>query len=107
LNRSLTMGLALAALAFAGAVQAGGDAEAGKLKAFTCMGCHGIPGLQNAYPSFRVPKLGGQHPEYLIAALQAYRGGLRAHPAMNAQAADLSDEDMADIAEYYGRHRGN
>ena len=76
------------------------DAEAGRLKANTCMGCHGIPGYTNAYPTYRVPKIGGQGAEYLAIALKAYRSGERPHPTMRAQAANLSDQDIADIAAF-------
>ena len=79
---------------------AAGDAEAGKTKANTCMGCHGIPGYNNVYPTYRVPKLGGQSPAFLAEALKAYRSGERTHPTMRAQAFDLSDEDIEDIAAY-------
>lgn len=77
------------------------DAEAGRARAQTCLGCHGAPGMRNAYPGYRVPKLGGQHVEYLVAALQAYKSGQRSHATMRAQAADLSDEDMANIAAFF------
>jgi len=79
---------------------AAGDAERGALLAETCLGCHGIPGYRNAYPSFRVPKLGGQKEEYLVIALQGYREDMRAHQTMQAQAASLSDQDMRDIAAF-------
>jgi cytochrome c553 len=90
---------ALALLSAPGALAAG-DTEAGRLKSNTCMGCHGIPGYTNAYPAYRVPKLGGQSPEYLDLALRAYRSGERPHPTMRAQAANLSDQDIADIAAF-------
>lgn len=79
---------------------AAGDPQAGKVKANTCMGCHGIPGYNNAYPTYRVPRLGGQAPEYIVAALQAYKNGDRPHATMRAQAATLSNQDMADIAAW-------
>jgi cytochrome c553 len=78
-----------------------GNADDGRKKAATCMGCHGSPGLKNAYPGYKVPKLGGQHPEYIAAALKAYKDGQRSHPTMKAQAADLTDQDMANIAAYF------
>lgn len=81
--------------------QAAGDAETGKLRAQTCMGCHGAPGMRNAYPGYRVPKLGGQHDFYIVSALQAYKQKNRSHPTMQAQAAGLSDQDMQDIAAYF------
>jgi len=78
-----------------------GDAKHGKAISYTCLGCHGIEGYKNAYPMYSVPKLEGQHPEYLIAALQEYRSGDRAHLTMHAQASTLSDQDIADIAAYF------
>lgn len=81
--------------------RAAGDAEAGELLAFTCMGCHGIAGYRNAYPSYRVPKLGGQRQEYIVDALIAYRAGSRPHPTMQAQGGSLSDQDIADIAAWF------
>ncbi len=80
--------------------QGKGDIAAGKEKSLTCMGCHGAAGMRNAYPTFLIPKLGGQHAEYLAAALKAYKSGDRNHETMRAQAASLSDQDIADIAAY-------
>jgi cytochrome c553 len=94
---------ALAALLPGGAAYAqSGDPAAGESKSSQCAGCHGIPGWRNAYPAYRVPKLGGQHPAYLIAALKAYKSGARAHPTMHAIAAGLSEQDMADLAAFFG-----
>jgi cytochrome c553 len=89
-----------AALSCAAPAHADGDAAAGKTKFYTCVGCHGIPNYGNIYPTYRVPKLGGQHPEYIISALNEYKSGARSHPTMHAQASTLSDQDMADIAAY-------
>ena len=91
---------AVLALLAAPATLAAGDGAAGRLKANTCMGCHGIPGYTNAYPTYRVPKLGGQSPEYIAVALKAYKSGERPHLTMRAQAANLSDQDIADIAAF-------
>ncbi|MEM7207378.1 MAG: cytochrome c [Pseudomonadota bacterium] len=82
-------------------VWAEGDIGAGKIKSETCIGCHGIPGYSNVYPTYRVPKLGGQHAEYIVAALKAYKAGERDHETMHANAAGLSDQDMADIAAFF------
>jgi len=89
-----------AALAAASA-HAEGDPKAGETKALPCMGCHAIPGYFNVYPNYRVPKLGGQHPEYIVAALKAYKAGQRKHNTMIAQANSLSEQDMQDIAAYF------
>ena len=68
-----------------------------------CAGCHGIDGCRTAFPEvYSVPKIGGQHPAYIIKALQEYKAGERSHPSMRAIAASLSDKDMADLAAYYG-----
>ena len=80
-----------------------GDPAAGQHKTQMCSGCHGIPGWRTAYPEvYGVPKIGGQHPAYIVRALQAYKSGERVHPSMRAIAASLSDQDMADLAAYYG-----
>jgi len=80
-----------------------GDAVAGARKTQMCAGCHGIDGWRTAYPEvYSVPKIGGQHPAYIVKALQAYKSGERSHPSMKAIAATLSDQDMADLAAYYG-----
>ncbi len=78
-----------------------GNAVRGKAISYTCLGCHGVDGYRNAYPNYSVPKLTGQHPEYIIAALQEYRGDQRSHVTMHSQASTLSDQDMADIAAYF------
>ena len=80
---------------------AAGDAAHGKRLSYTCLGCHGIDGYKNAYPMYSVPKLEGQHPEYLAAALTGYRDGDRAHLTMHSQASTLSDQDILDIATYF------
>ncbi len=77
-----------------------GDAEAGKKLGYTCLGCHGIEGYRNAYPSYRVPKLGGQKAGYLEIALRGYRDGTRPHPTMQAQASSLTDQEIADVSAY-------
>lgn len=76
------------------------DADRGEVIAYSCLGCHGIDGYRNAYPSYRVPKLGGQKEAYLVVALQGYRDGTREHPTMNAQARSLSDDDIKATAAY-------
>lgn len=78
-----------------------GDAAHGKAISYTCLGCHGVPGYKNAYPNYSVPELRGQHPEYIIAALQEYRSGERSHFTMHSQAEELSTQDMTDIAAFF------
>ncbi|MEO5700379.1 MAG: cytochrome c [Casimicrobiaceae bacterium] len=99
---------ALAATATRVAAQAAapaGDANAGREKTAMCQGCHEIPGWQTAFPvTYKVPRIVGQHPAYIVHALQAYKSGERQHPSMRAIAASLSDQDMADLAAYYGQN---
>jgi cytochrome c553 len=101
--------LSLLLCAAAPAVQAqaaapAGDANAGRAKTAMCAGCHEIPGWQTAFPeTYKVPRIIGQHPAYIVRALQAYKAGDRTHPSMRAIAASLSDADMANLAAYYGQ----
>lgn len=93
--------VALTGLLFvAPGASAAGDPGAGRTKANTCMGCHGIPNYTNAYPTYRVPKIGGQSEGLIVAALKEYKSGQRPHGTMRAQSANLSDQDMADIAAF-------
>ncbi len=104
LVRSAAVVLALAAVAPAmaqvPAPSLKGDAERGTRLAYTCLGCHGIPNYKNTYPMYRVPKLKGQHTDYLVAALQAYRASDRSHATMHSHAITMTDQDMADIAAH-------
>lgn len=91
---------ALPALALTLPAPAAGDATAGRIKVYTCGGCHGVPGYKNAYPNYHVPRISGQNRDYLIAALKQYRSGERDHPTMRAQGESLSDQDIEDIAAF-------
>lgn len=94
-------GLALAGLALTSPIAvADGDVDAGKIKAWTCTGCHGSEAYKNIYPTYSVPKLRGQSAYYIESALKAYRSGERDHPTMRAQAGSMTDADIADIAAY-------
>ena len=72
-----------------------------------CQGCHGIRGWKTAFPEvYQVPKLGGQKPEYIIAALKEYKEGERDFPTMREIASTLSDKDMQELAAYFGGKSG-
>ena len=86
---------------------AAGDYEAGKIKAYTCTGCHGIAGYKNTYPMYHVPRIGGQNVEYLVIALQGFKSGERVHSTMNLQAEALSEQDIQDIAVYLEAQTNN
>ena len=71
----------------------------------TCQACHGASGqpIQPAYPI-----IAGQNAPYLQAALHAYREGLRATEQgalMTAIAANLTDADIATLAEFFSKLR--
>ena len=101
--RSLRFIVAAALCASAAVAQAAGDPASGKNKVYQCQGCHGIKDWKTAFPEvYRVPKLGGQKAEYLVAAMKAYKKGERDFATMRAIVADMTDKDMADIAAYYG-----
>ena len=100
LNSAILVTLGMGLIAATG-VPAEGDAKAGSVKAIPCMGCHAIPGYSNVYPTYHVPRVGGQHADYIIAALKAYKAKERSHRTMQAQASSLSEDDMKDIAAFF------
>jgi cytochrome c553 len=77
-----------------------GDAARGHELTYTCNGCHAVANYKNVYPTYSVPKLHGQRPEYIVAALKEYKSGERSHGTMHSQASSMSEQDMADIAAY-------
>jgi len=89
-----------AAQAPASTAAVAGNFDNGRILAYTCQGCHGITGYKNAYPSYKVPKIGGQSAQYLTQALTEYRQGKRRHPTMQAQSMSFSEQEIADLAVY-------
>ena len=75
-----------------------GSAEAGQAKSTPCVACHGMIG-NSANPEW--PSLAGQHPQYIVKQLKAFKSGARQNPLMTPQAQPLSEADMADLAAYY------
>lgn len=90
------LGAFLAPLALS-AAQAG-DPEAGRDAAAQCRTCHGVDGI-GRMPN--VPNLAGQSEMYLQKQLRAYRSGERQAPQMSVIAADLTDEEIDDLAAWY------
>jgi len=89
-------------MSFSGMATAAGETDSFKSKLVMCQGCHGIEDYRTAYPVvYHVPKLGGQHEQYLVKALNDYRSGARNHPTMVGIAGLLSDEDIKSLAAYY------
>ncbi|MDX5364181.1 MAG: cytochrome c [Pseudazoarcus pumilus] len=94
----------LAALVLAVSIPAhAGDAARGKTLSTTCAACHGPTGMSPA-PAF--PNIGGQVEEYLYRALLDYKLGNREDPIMSGQVANLSKQDMQDLAAYYASQSG-
>jgi cytochrome c553 len=103
LRHALTMSLALFAFAVTGVAAASGkagNAANGKQKAAACAACHGADGNKTLDGTY--PRLAGQYPDYLAKALGEYRSGKRKNSVMAGQAAALTDQEIADLAAYYG-----
>ena len=85
-----------------------GDIAAGQAKATVCIACHGANGQSQmpAIPGMVVPNIGGQYADYLSKALRDYRSGERKNASMAGIAAGLSDEDIDNLAAYYGSLEG-
>src|SRR5664279_3417395 len=82
----------------------GADIEAGKAKVATvCAACHGPNGVS---VSDAIPNLAAQRAGYIEAQLKALKEGTRKNPSMNAIAAQLSAEDMANVAAYFTAQPG-
>jgi len=82
-----------------------GNPVAGQEKSKTCASCHGPTGNESLDPTY--PKLAGQHPDYLVKALQDYRSGARKNPIMAGFAGGLSDEDINDLAAFFASQAGD
>ncbi|MDD5276118.1 MAG: c-type cytochrome [Methylovulum sp.] len=83
------------------AVSSGGDAalaSAGAAKSAMCLGCHGAKAQGNG----QFPRLAGQQPEYLLAQLKGFKEGSRKNGMMQAIVANLSEQDMQQLAAYFG-----
>ncbi|EJK2114885.1 cytochrome C biogenesis protein CcsB [Vibrio navarrensis] len=98
--KKVAIGLALGLGLMSGSVMAG-DIAAGQAKSAICAACHGADGIA-VIPGY--PHLKGQNEQYLVSSIKAYKnkertGGLAV--VMQAQAAMLSDADIANIAAYY------
>ena len=80
------------------------NAEAGHKKAELCAACHGLDG--NA-PAPQYPVLAQQTARYLYLQLRDFNRGRRKDPMMSPMAANLSKEDMFDLAAWYSSQKFN
>ena len=103
MKQLIKMVFAVSLVAGTSSVLARGNVDAGKEKSTSCAACHGATGVSGS-PMF--PTIAGQHADYIVHALNAYKAGKRSNPIMQGAAAALSDEDMADLAAYFASQEG-
>jgi len=84
---------------------AGGDALVGQQKTQVCAACHGAKGV-SVYATGQAPILAGQYADYIVRALKDYQSGKRDNPIMKGMVANLTFQDMDDIAAYYSKQDG-
>jgi cytochrome c553 len=77
-------------------------AEVGREKAAVCAACHGADGNST---TAEWPKLAGQHASYLNAQLAAFKSGARSNALMNPIVANLSDDDMTVLADFFAAQK--
>ena len=75
-----------------------GDADAGVAKAALCTACHGQNGI-SGNPLW--PSLAGQQEAYLSKQIKAFRDGERTDVSMQPFVANLTDQDIEDLAAHY------
>jgi len=104
MTQPILLGAAAVALCFS-AIAHAADYEAGKKKVEqVCATCHGPDGNKPITPD--IPKLGGQHYDYLVHSLKAYRAGARDNAMMSPMAKPLSDKEIKDVAWYFSQQTG-
>ena len=113
MNQLSTMaGALMLAAALVSPAQAAGNAERGQQKASqVCATCHAVNGDWNKTLQPEYPKLAGQHYDYLVTALNAYKQGDksvigRKNAIMAPMAAGLSKQDIEDVAAYLSKLPG-
>lgn len=94
LRKICTLGLSVIAI---GVVNAN-DLSTVEQKAATCFGCHGDKG-KSLNPQW--PSLAGQQSVYIVSQLKAFKTGNRVNSIMQAQAANLSEEDINNFGAYF------
>ena len=100
---NLSMMAAAAAVLLLAALPASSqDVDAGRRKAEPCVACHG-PNGNSATPLF--PVLAGQTARYIYLQLKDFKEGRRADPLMAPMAANLSREDMFDLAAFFAAQK--
>lgn len=79
------------------------DIAAGKkIVEAVCGACHGVDGVSTVPAQ---PNLGGQNIKYLYKQLSDFKSGARVNPIMTSQVANLSDQDIANVAGYFASQK--
>ncbi|MCF6287606.1 MAG: cytochrome c [Proteobacteria bacterium] len=97
MKKILLTGVILTASLFSANVFAA-DIAAGKAKSALCAACHGANG-KTANPLW--PNLAGQNDAYLAKQIKDFRDGVRKDASMAPMVANLTDDDIANLAAYY------
>jgi cytochrome c553 len=100
-NSRLSALVAVSAVSFlslSSAARAEGNASAGQAKAATCAACHGADG-NSVNPEW--PSLAGQHSQYTVKQLKAFKTGIRKNDLMTPMAMGLSEQDMEDLGAHF------
>lgn len=102
-SRSVWRWMLISAVLAGGPVMADGDADAGKQKAATCVGCHGAVGEGVG----ENPPLAGLDVARLQSTMQSYKSGENPEPMMGMLMKPLSDQDISDLAAFYASLPGS
>ena len=78
------------------------DVDAGRKKAEFCFGCHG-PNGNPTLPLY--PMLAGQTARYIYLQVQDFKAERRKEPQMDPFIAELSREDMLDLAAFFAAQK--
>lgn len=94
----------IAAVLMAAAPAFAADVAAGKkIATEACAACHGADGNS---PTAQFPILAGQHADYLAKVLSDYKSGTRDNAIMKGFAANLSKQDIGNLAAYFSSQKG-
>lgn len=78
------------------------DSAAGEQKSEACANCHGQKGNSS---NAQWPNLAAQQSTYLTNQLKAFKAGDRINVMMNSMAANLSNEDISNLAAYFSAQK--
>ena len=99
LNKNLFIAVMFCLMLLPGTALAGGDLARGAEIAGECANCHGDDGKGDE----DFPAIAGQDAAILVIFLKAFKSGERTSEddVMQEYTADLTDQDMADVAAYF------